>query len=55
MFTILILIMITIKNLAMPAMLMAAEASPWTALAASKQVNEPDIENTEQNYDYGYD
>ena len=39
----------------MPATLMAADASPWTALAASRQVNEPDIENTEQYYDYGYD
>ena len=33
-------------NLPMPATAMAAEPSPWTALATSKQVNEPDIENT---------
>ena len=33
----------------MPATAMAAEPSPWTALAANKHVNEPDIENTEGN------
>ena len=33
----------------MPATAMAAEPSPWTALAASRHVNEPDIENTEEN------
>ena len=31
----------------MPATAMAAEPSPWTALAANRHVNEPDIENTE--------
>ena len=30
----------------MPATAMAAEPIPWTALATSRQVNEPDIENT---------
>ena len=33
----------------MPATAMAAEPSPWTALAANRHVNEPDIENTEGN------
>ena len=31
----------------MPATAMAAEPRPWTALATSRQVNEPDIENTD--------
>ena len=34
-------------NLPMPATAMAAEPRPWTALATSRQVNEPDIENTD--------
>ena len=38
--------------LPMPATAMAAEPSPWTALAANRHVNEPDIENTE-GYIYG--
>ena len=45
-------------NLPMPATAMAAEPRPWTALATSRQVNEPDIENTEdfdiENADGGH-